>query len=137
MSQTRHAADLARLRPFEEAPRPIVGYAYDYSTDHDTGWHQHPRAQLLHAMSGTMRVATATALFIVPPGTGLWVPAHTEHVGLAALSEGETPARVAAKVGYSSGPAFGAAFRSAFGTTPGQSRRRAEGRAGRDHGRMG
>jgi len=43
--------------------------------------------------------------------------------GLTALSGGETPARVAAAVGYSSGPAFGAAFRSAFGTTPGQSRR--------------
>ena len=25
-------------------------------------------------------MATATALFIVPPGTGLWVPAHTAHV---------------------------------------------------------
>jgi AraC-like DNA-binding protein len=43
--------------------------------------------------------------------------------GLAALSEGETPARVAAAVGYGSGPAFGAAFRSVFGTTPGRSRR--------------
>jgi AraC-like DNA-binding protein len=27
-----------------------------------------------------MRVATDTALFIVPPGTGLWVPANTPHV---------------------------------------------------------
>ena len=43
--------------------------------------------------------------------------------GLAALAEGETPARVAAAVGYSSGPAFGAASRSVFGTTPGGSRR--------------
>jgi AraC-like DNA-binding protein len=43
--------------------------------------------------------------------------------GLAALSEGETPARVAAAVSYSSGPAFGAAFRSVFGITPGRSRR--------------
>ena len=62
------------------ASAAMVGYAYDYETDHHTGWHQHPRAQLLHAISGTMRVATAAALFIVPPGTGLWVPAHTEHV---------------------------------------------------------
>ena len=46
--------------------------------------------------------------------------------GLAALSEGETPARVAAAVGYTSGPAFGAAFRSVFGITPGRSRRGAE-----------
>jgi AraC-like DNA-binding protein len=42
--------------------------------------------------------------------------------GLAALAQGEAPARVAAAVGYSSGPAFGAAFRSVFGTTPGRSR---------------
>src|SRR4051812_23097590 len=27
-----------------------------------------------------MRVGTASALFIVPPGTGLWMPAHTPHV---------------------------------------------------------
>jgi AraC-like DNA-binding protein len=57
-----------------------VGYAYDYRASHDTGWHQHPRAQLLHATSGVMRVATQSALFIVPPGTGLWMPARTLHV---------------------------------------------------------
>jgi AraC-like DNA-binding protein len=259
MSLDRHIAQ-ARLRPFEHAPRPLVGYASDYSTDNDTGWHSHPRAQLLHALAGVFRVATQTALFIVPPSTGLWVPAHTlhnsrmpkglemrglflredaaragpdavtvvaispllrelilaacdqpvmwdedgpvrhvvalalheishaatrpisvpasrdsrlQHVtdalladpadprgldafadtagasartlarlfrrdtgmsfqvwrrqlrlteGLAALAQGEAPARVAAAVGYSSGPAFGAAFRSVFGTTPGRSR---------------
>ncbi len=57
-----------------------MGYAYDFAEANDTGWHQHPRAQLLHAISGVMRVATGTALFIVPPGTGLWVPANTRHV---------------------------------------------------------
>ncbi len=260
MSQMRHPDDVARLLPFEQAPRPMVGFAHDYPVEHNTGWHQHPRAQLMHATSGIMRVATHSALFIVPPGTGLWVPANTDHVtqmpggltmralflredaaragpdavtvvaispllralilaaceqpvmwdedgpvrhvvalalheighaatrpisvpacrdarlrrvtealladpadprgldafaemagasartlarlfrretgmsfqawrrqlrlteGLAALSEGEPPARVAAAVGYSSGPAFGAAFRAAFGTTPGRSR---------------
>jgi AraC-like DNA-binding protein len=260
MSQNRHHADLVRLLPFEQAPRPLVGYAYDYDADHETDWHNHPRAQLLHAVAGVFRVATQTALFIVPPGTGLWVPAHTAHnsrmpkglamralflredaaragpdavtvvaissllrelilaaaeqpvmwdkdgpvrhvvalalheishaatrpisvpacrdprlqhvtealladpadprgleafaetagasartlarlfrretgmsfqvwrrqlrltEGLAALAQGEPPARVAASIGYSSGPAFGAAFRSVFGTTPGRSR---------------
>ena len=79
MSQTRHPDDIARLLPFEEAPRPMVGYAVDHTAENDTHWHQHPRAQLLHAVAGVMRVATEAALFIVPPGTGLWVPAHTEH----------------------------------------------------------
>jgi AraC-like DNA-binding protein len=259
MSLDRHAAHRARLVPFEQAPRPLVGYASDYEAGHDTGWHSHPRAQLLHAVAGVFRVATERALFIVPPGTGLWVPAHTRHdsrmprglvmrglflredaaragpdavtvvaispllrelilaaceqpvmwdedgpvrhvvalalheighaatrpisvpasrdprlqhvtdalltdpadprgleefaemagasartlarlfrretgmsfqvwrrqlrltEGLAALAQGEAPARVAAAIGYSSGPAFGAAFRSVFGTTPGRS----------------
>jgi AraC-like DNA-binding protein len=261
MSLDGQSLDRARLRPFEQAPRPLVGYASDYAADNETGWHSHPRAQLLHAVTGVFRVATETALFIVPPGTGLWVPAHTTHFsrmpkglamrglflredaaragpddvtvvaispllrelilaaceqpvmwdedgpvrhvvalalheigraatrpiavpachdrrlrqvtdalladpadprgldafaemagasartlarlfrretgmsfqvwrrqlrlteGLAALAQGEAPARVAASVGYSSGSAFGDAFRSVFGTTPGRSRR--------------
>jgi AraC-like DNA-binding protein len=69
-----------RLRPFEQAPRPLVGYPYDYAAGHDTGWHRHPRAQMLYAIAGVMRVETQSALFIVPPGTGLWMPASTLHV---------------------------------------------------------
>ena len=259
MSPDRHIAR-ARLIPFEQAPRPLVGYSSDYTAAHDTGWHQHPRAQLLFSIDGVMRVATGSAWFIVPPGTGLWMPARTPHMtrmpaglrmralflredaaragpgavtvvavspllrelilaacaepvmwdedgpvrhvvalalheighaatrpisvpacrdprlqrvaeallsdpadprgldafaemagasartlarlfrretgmsfqawrrqlrlteALASLAQGETPARAAAAVGYSSGPAFGAAFRGAFGTTPGRSR---------------
>jgi AraC-like DNA-binding protein len=79
MSGTRHPIDLTRLRPFEEAPRPMVGYAVDYPDEHDAGWHQHPRAQLLHAVAGVMRIATQSSLYIVPPGTGLWIPASTLH----------------------------------------------------------
>jgi hypothetical protein len=69
----------SRLQPFEQAPRPMVGYAHDYASGHDTGLHRHPRAQLLFATAGVMRVSTEPAWFIVPPGTGLWVPADTPH----------------------------------------------------------
>jgi AraC-like DNA-binding protein len=69
-----------RLRPFERAPRPLVGYAVDYEAGYDTGWHQHPRAQLLHAIEGVLRVETEAAQFVLPPGTGLWMPARTLHV---------------------------------------------------------
>ena len=69
-----------RLRPFEQAPRPLVGYAIDYNAGNDTGWHQHPRAQLLHAIEGVLRVETEAAQFVLPPGTGLWMPARTLHV---------------------------------------------------------
>ncbi len=69
----------SRLQPFEQAPRPLVGYAHDYAAGHDTGAHRHPRAQLLFATSGVMRISTEAALFTVPPGTALWVPADTLH----------------------------------------------------------
>jgi AraC-like DNA-binding protein len=80
-SQTgRDPAMRRRLRPFERAPRPLVGYAIDYDAGFETGWHRHPRAQLLHAIEGVMRVETEAAQFVVPPGTGLWMPADTPHV---------------------------------------------------------
>ncbi len=68
-----------RLRLFEQAPRPMAGYAHDYMPGHYTGLHHHPRAQLLFAIAGVMRIETEAALFTVPPGTGLWVPADTLH----------------------------------------------------------
>jgi AraC-like DNA-binding protein len=69
-----------RLKPFEHAPRPMVGYAQDYASGHQTGLHRHPRAQLLFATAGVMRITTEAAMFTVPPGTGLWVPADTLHL---------------------------------------------------------
>lgn len=57
----------------------MAGYAGDYPSGHETGLHRHPRAQLLFATTGVMRVTTEAALFTIPPGTGLWVPADTLH----------------------------------------------------------
>jgi AraC-like DNA-binding protein len=69
----------SRLQLFEQAPRPMVGYSCDYASGHDTGLHRHPRAQLLFATAGVMRVTTEAAFFTVPPGTGLWVPSDALH----------------------------------------------------------
>ncbi|MDQ2763955.1 MAG: helix-turn-helix transcriptional regulator [Pseudomonadota bacterium] len=68
-----------RLQPFEQAPRPMAGYAHEYDPGHETGFHRHPRAQFLFATAGVMRVTTEAAFFTVPPGIGLWVPAETLH----------------------------------------------------------
>jgi AraC-like DNA-binding protein len=57
----------------------MAGFANDYPPGHETGLHSHPRAQLLFATAGVMRVGTERTLFTVPPGTGLWVPANTVH----------------------------------------------------------
>ncbi len=69
----------SRLQPFEQAPRPMVGYARDYDPNHETGLHRPPRAERLFATAGGMRLTPEAAGFTVPPGTGLWVPADTVH----------------------------------------------------------
>lgn len=42
-------------------------------------WHQHDCAQLLHILSGVVRVATPVGYWVVPPGRGVWLPAGTPH----------------------------------------------------------
>jgi AraC-like DNA-binding protein/quercetin dioxygenase-like cupin family protein len=71
--------DRSWLRPFEQARHRLVGYAVDYPAGHYTGRHPHPRAQLLYAISGVMRVETDTALYIVPPTNALWLPTQVPH----------------------------------------------------------
>ena len=41
--------------------------------------HSHPRAQLVYAGSGVMRVETDAGCWVVPPVRGVWIPAHTVH----------------------------------------------------------
>lgn len=42
-------------------------------------FHCHDRAQLLYASEGTIRVHTATHIWIVPPQCALWIPAYMQH----------------------------------------------------------
>ncbi|MFO1028122.1 MAG: helix-turn-helix transcriptional regulator [Acetobacteraceae bacterium] len=79
LGQALSPAGQQRLRPFERAPRSLVGYTCDYPDGHATGRHTHPRAQLLFAIAGVMRIATDRAMFVIPSGTGLWVPSDTPH----------------------------------------------------------
>ncbi|MBA1144305.1 AraC family transcriptional regulator [Mesorhizobium neociceri] len=75
LSPTRQA----EILPFETAPRPIVGFACDYPSGLSSGMHSHPRAQLLYAVSGVMRVDMQGWNYLVPPTTGLFVPADAAH----------------------------------------------------------
>jgi len=65
--------------PQAAVDRPLPGYAHDYGPGHDTGLHQHQRAQLLYATAGAMRVETLRTHFVVPAGRALWVPAGEPH----------------------------------------------------------
>lgn len=51
----------------------------DYPAGLDTGQHSHPRAQLLYAVSGVMRIEVPGAAFLVPPSTALFLPADAPH----------------------------------------------------------
>jgi AraC-like DNA-binding protein len=68
-----------RTHLYERAPRPLVGYAYDYPAGFRTGRHSHPRAQLLYATHGVMRIETDEASYTIPPGRGLFMPADVPH----------------------------------------------------------
>lgn len=59
-------------------PHPVTAKATNYSRG-ETPAHSHPRAQLIYAGSGVMRVETEAGCWVVPPVRGVWVPANVEH----------------------------------------------------------
>ena len=69
----------ARASQFEHVLRPVVAVGNDYPAGHVHPAHRHRRAQLLHAIAGTMVVSTDQGAWIVPPQQGLWVPAGVRH----------------------------------------------------------
>jgi AraC-like DNA-binding protein/mannose-6-phosphate isomerase-like protein (cupin superfamily) len=59
-------------------PHPVTAKARNYRSG-ETPAHSHPRAQLVYAGSGVMRVETDTGCWVVPPVRGVWIPANTVH----------------------------------------------------------
>lgn len=59
-------------------PHPVTAKARNYRSG-ETPVHSHPRAQLLYAGSGVMRVETGAGCWVVPPVRGVWIPANTAH----------------------------------------------------------
>ncbi len=59
-------------------PHPVTAKARNYRSG-ETPAHSHPRAQLIYAGSGVMRVETEVGCWVVPPVRGVWIPAHTMH----------------------------------------------------------
>ncbi|KWR88157.1 AraC family transcriptional regulator [Cupriavidus sp. IDO] len=64
---------------FDRSPMPVTAMAADYLPGHVTNPHQHPHAQLIHAVHGVMVVCTAEGQWIVPPTRGMWMPGGTTH----------------------------------------------------------
>ncbi len=68
-----------RYRRFDRTELPVAALAEDYPNGESTPRHQHPNAQLIHAVRGVMVVDTIFGQWIVPPTRGLWIPGGTDH----------------------------------------------------------
>lgn len=64
---------------FSFTHRPLIPFAHDYLHGDSEPWHQHDCAQLLHSLSGVVRVDTVKGCWVVPLGRGVWLPAGTQH----------------------------------------------------------
>lgn len=73
---TRLSPDVRRL---QRARAPVVAYARDFPDGAHLPRHTHPRAQLLHTLTGVMQVETPGGTWIVPPQRALWVPGGVPH----------------------------------------------------------
>jgi AraC-like DNA-binding protein/mannose-6-phosphate isomerase-like protein (cupin superfamily) len=69
----------ARAAQVEDVPHPVVAVGNDYAAGGVHPPHCHRRAQLLHAVTGTMIVETNQGSWVVPPQQGLWIPAGVRH----------------------------------------------------------
>lgn len=57
----------------------IAAVAVDYQHGDCEPSHSHGCSQLIHALSGVIQVTTRHGEWMVPPGRGVWLPAHVQH----------------------------------------------------------
>ena len=62
----------------DKMAQPVVGIA-SRLVQHDSGWHQHGRGQLLFAFAGSIRITLAGATSVMPPIRVAWIPPGTPH----------------------------------------------------------
>ncbi|TCM70812.1 AraC-like DNA-binding protein [Acinetobacter calcoaceticus] len=72
------------------ADYPIYAFSKNYPHGHVEDWHHHQRIQLIHTLTGVLRVQTEHGIWICPPGRGVWIPAHQPH---ALLISGQVKVR--------------------------------------------
>ena len=67
--------------------RKVVAIATDYPDGTLLDTHRHRRAQFLYAVTGLMEVDTDHGAWVVPPYSGVWIPAdHPHRVRMNAVS---------------------------------------------------
>lgn len=60
-------------------PSNLIAYAKDYPHGTLEPSHSHHCAQLLHTLSGVIRVTTDQGNWVIPPNKGMWIPPGTTH----------------------------------------------------------
>lgn len=72
--------ELPRRAPDFDLPHPpMVAMEANWPNGSATGWHSHPRGQLLYAIEGVMEVRLEDGTWIVPPNRALWIAANSRH----------------------------------------------------------
>ncbi len=64
---------------FQKIDRSIGAMAKSYPSGYAGFLHSHPRAQLLYAESGTMKVTTERGSWVIPPHRAVWFPPEFPH----------------------------------------------------------
>ncbi|MCP1995725.1 helix-turn-helix transcriptional regulator [Flavobacterium sp. HSC-61S13] len=79
-SKYRQMAFLSQESIFnpDQIDAAVIGIASDF-TSHDSGLHQHQRAQLLFAPIGCMTIASDNQQSILPPTMAAWIPPQFPH----------------------------------------------------------
>lgn len=68
-----------RYPEFHLAGHDMAAMEADWPDGGSTGWHSHPRGQLLFAIEGVMIVQSSAGTWVVPPNRALWLTAGTDH----------------------------------------------------------
>ena len=65
--------------PGQSEGAAVKGYAEAMAAGTLTGWHSHPRAQLVLSLAGTLACATDDGTWMVPTDRAVWIPAGRRH----------------------------------------------------------
>ncbi|MCE8021520.1 helix-turn-helix transcriptional regulator [Halomonas sp. MCCC 1A11036] len=67
------------LSSVDATPREVLAIGTDYPHGTLLDTHTHRRAQFLYGMTGLMEVSTNDGTWVVPPYSGVWIPAEKPH----------------------------------------------------------
>ncbi|BCB21546.1 helix-turn-helix transcriptional regulator [Bosea sp. ANAM02] len=64
---------------YQTVPRAVAVMPKSYESGASTGWHSHPRAQLLYATAGLTLVRAEDGTWVLPARHALWIPPRLSH----------------------------------------------------------